>query len=123
MPPLQFEQSHHNEWQELRPLLARLHKSMRARASDGQPIAGERVAELYRRACEQLALARARAYPAYLVDRLEQLTADPHQLIYQQVELGWGSLKRMVTHDFPRAVRAHSAYIWTALAVFGIPTL
>ena len=123
MTPLQFEQSHQQEWDELQALLAQLHKSVRARAADGQPIAGERVAALYRRACEQLALARARAYPAYLTDRLEQLTSDAHQLIYQHAELGWSRLKRMVAYDFPRAVRAQSAYVWIALAVFGIPTL
>lgn len=123
MTPLQFEQSHQQEWNELQTLLAQLHKSVRARAADGQPIAGERVAALYRRACEQLALARARAYPAYLTDRLEQLTSDAHQLIYQHAELGWSRLKRMVAYDFPRAVRAQSAYVWIALAVFGVPTL
>ena len=93
------------------------------RAKDGQPIAGERVAALYRRACEQLALARARAYPAYLVDRLEQLTADGHQLIYQRPEFGYSRLKEIVATEFPRAVRAHSAYVWLAVAVFAIPTL
>ena len=123
MTPLQFEQSHQQEWNELQALLAQLHKSVRARAADGQPIAGERVAALYRRACEQLALARARAYPAYLTDRLEQLTSDAHQLIYQHAELGWSRLKRMVAYDFPRAVRAQSAYLWIALAVFAVPTL
>jgi uncharacterized membrane protein SpoIIM required for sporulation len=123
MTPLQFEQSHQQEWNELQSLLAQLHKSVRARAADGQPIAGERVAALYRRACEQLALARARAYPAYLTDRLEQLTADAHQLIYQHAELGWSRLKRMVAYDFPRAVRAQSAYLWIALGVFAVPTL
>ena len=123
MTPLQFEQSHQQEWNELQTLLAQLHKSVRARAADGQPIAGERVAVLYRRACEQLALARARAYPAYLTDRLEQLTSDAHQLIYQHAELGWSRLKRVVAYDFPRAVRAQSAYVWIALAVFGVPTL
>jgi len=123
MTPLQFEQSHQQEWNELQSLLAQLHKSVRARAADGQPIAGERVAALYRRACEQLALARARAYPAYLTDRLEQLTADAHQLIYQHAELGWSRLKRLVAYDFPRAVRAQSAYLWIALGVFAVPTL
>ena len=123
MTPLQFEQSHQQEWDELQSLLAQLHKSVRARAADGQPIAGERVAVLYRRACEQLALARARAYPAYLTDRLEQLTSDAHQLIYQHAELGWSRLKRLVAYDFPRAVRAQSAYLWIALAVFAVPTL
>jgi uncharacterized membrane protein SpoIIM required for sporulation len=123
MTPLQFEQSHQQEWDELQTLLARLHKSVRGHAAGGEPIAGERVAALYRRACEQLALARARSYPAYLTDRLEQLTADAHQLIYQQAELGWNRLQRLVSHDFPRAVRAHANYIWIALAVFAIPTL
>ena len=123
MTPLQFEQDHQQEWLELQNLLSQLHKSLRGRSSEGRPIAGERVAALYRRACEQLALARARAYPAYLVDRLEQLTADGHQLIYQRSEFGFSLLKQLVARDFPRAVRAHSAYVWLALAVFAIPTL
>jgi len=123
MTPLQFEQQHQQEWQELQTLLAQLHKSLRGRSREGKPIAGERVAALYRRACEQLALARARAYPAYLVDRLEQLTADGHQLIYQRSEFGYAKLKHMVGVEFPRAVRAHSTYVWLALAVFAIPTL
>ena len=123
MTPLQFEQSHQEEWQELQGLLAQLQKSVRGHATDGKPIAGERVAALYRRACEQLALARARAYPTYLTDRLEQLTADAHQLIYQHAEVGLSRLKRMVAYDFPRAVRAHSTYVWIALAVFAIPTV
>jgi uncharacterized membrane protein SpoIIM required for sporulation len=123
MTPLQFEQSHQQEWHELQTLLAQLHKSVRGRTADGKPIAGEQVAALYRRACEQLALARARAYPTYLTDRLEQLTADAHQLIYQRAEVGLGQLQRMVAYDFPRAVRAHSNYVWIALAVFAIPTV
>ena len=123
MTPLQFEQQHQQEWLELQNLLRQLQNSLRGRSKDGQPIAGERVAALYRRACEQLALARARAYPAYLVDRLEQLTADGHQLIYQRSEFGYARLKEIVAGEFPRAVRAHSAYVWLALAVFAIPTL
>jgi uncharacterized membrane protein SpoIIM required for sporulation len=123
MTPLQFEQSHQQEWNELQTLLMQLHKSVRARAADGQPIAGERIAALYRRACEQLALARARAYPAYLTDRLEQLTADAHQVIYQHAEVGWSRLKQMVAYDFPRSVRAHAVYVWIATGVFAIPTL
>lgn len=123
MTPLQFEQHHQQEWLELEALLQQLHQSIGSRTKDGQPIAGVRVAALYRRACEQLALARARAYPAYLVDRLEQLTADGHQLIYQHPDFGLTRLRRMVLLDFPRAVRAHSAYVWVALAVFAVPTL
>ena len=63
----------------------------RATTSVDQPrraVPGERIAALYRRACEHLALARARSYPAYMLDRLERLTADAHQVIYQRREFG-----------------------------------
>jgi uncharacterized membrane protein SpoIIM required for sporulation len=124
MTPLQFEQRYHPEWDELQSLLARLRTRHRwwNRASH-EPVAGERIAALYRRACEQLALARARAYPAYLTERLEQLTAEAHQAIYQHAELGLTRLKRMVASDFPRAVRAQGLYVWVALAVFAIPAV
>jgi uncharacterized membrane protein SpoIIM required for sporulation len=124
MTPLQFEQRYQPEWDELQTLLLRLRDPLpkRGQVPDTEP-AGERVAALYRRACEQLALARARAYPAHLIDQLEQLTGDAHQAIYQQAEFGLDRLKRMVTTDFPRAVRAHARYVWLAIAVFAIPTL
>jgi uncharacterized membrane protein SpoIIM required for sporulation len=120
MTPLQFEQLYQGEWQELEDALAQLRRRFgRSRA----PLAGERIAWLYRRACGQLALARERCYPAHLTERLEQLTAAGHQLIYQRAELGAARLGRFITHGFPRAVRAHRAYVWVALAVFALPTL
>lgn len=124
MTPLQFEQRYQPEWDELQTLLEKVRRHAWSKpAHDQQSNRSERIAALYRRACEQLALARARAYPAYLTERLEQLTSQAHQLIYQQAELGLGRLNRMVASDFPCAVRAHAAYVWIALAVFGIPTL
>ena len=88
-----------------------------------EPLRGERVAALYRRACEHLALARARSYPAYLLDRLDRLTADAHQVIYQQRELGASALWRIIARDFPRAVRANSRYVWLATVLFTAPLL
>ena len=84
---------------------------------------GERVAELYRRACEHLALARARYYPRYLLDRLDRLTADAHQVIYQRREFGVTRMKRAILFEFPRAVRAHAGYVWTSAALFVLPLL
>jgi uncharacterized membrane protein SpoIIM required for sporulation len=120
--PLQFEELYQAEWQELAGLLKHAldGKSQDARRT---PIRGERVAALYRRACEHLALARARAYPAYLLERLEQLTSDAHQLIYQRRDFGLASLRRVITADFPRAVRAHAAYVWIATALLVVPTI
>ena len=119
MTPLQFETLYQADWDELEKLLA----ALRGKRSEQRETHGERVAALYRCACEQLALARARSYPAYLVDRLERLSSDAHQAIYQQREFGLGRLRALAAREFPRAVRAHAAYVWIALAVFVLPTI
>jgi len=122
MTPLSFEALYQQEWQELESLLDRV---LRRRTPQGRPppVRPERIAALYRRACEQLALARARSYPAYLLDRLDRLTADAHQVIYQQRDVGFDVLKRIVTRDFPRAVRADARYVWLATVLFVLPAL
>ena len=122
MTPLSFEALYEDEWQELETLLDRTLQRGKA-AVGAEPVRGERVAALYRRACEQLALARARSYPAYLLDRLERLTADAHQVIYQQRELGVAALWRLAAHEFPAAVRAHARYVGVAALLFGLPLL
>jgi uncharacterized membrane protein SpoIIM required for sporulation len=122
MTPLRFEETYQDEWAELEALLDRAlgRKSGQRKAA---AVSGARLAALYRRACEQLALARARAYPAYLVDRLERLTADGHQLIYHRRELGFARLKQVIAVEFPAAVRKRIAYVAVATAVFVLPTL
>jgi uncharacterized membrane protein SpoIIM required for sporulation len=118
MTPLSFESLYQDEWQELEALLDQVLKRTKP---SGNAVRGERIAALYRRACEHLALARARAYPAYLLDRLERLTADAHQVIYQRRELGVVSLWRFATYEFPVAVRAAARYVWLSALLFGGP--
>jgi uncharacterized membrane protein SpoIIM required for sporulation len=118
MTPLQFEQLYAASWAELEELLESISKRRRRREN---ALRLEHVAELYRRACGHLALARARAYPAYLVERLERVTSDAHQAIYYRGELGAGRLKRLLGRDFPAAVRAHAGYVWVAAAVLTLP--
>jgi uncharacterized membrane protein SpoIIM required for sporulation len=121
MTPLQFEQLYERDWEELQQLLAQMRG--RRYGKEQLQIHGDRVAFLYRRACEHLALVRARFYPAYLVERLEQMTSDAHQAIYQHSELGIGRLRRLFMRDFPRAVRDHAGFVWIAAALFAIPTI
>jgi uncharacterized membrane protein SpoIIM required for sporulation len=123
MTPLHFENLYGPEWAELEKQVKLILDGKNRQNNDVDPIRGERVALLYRRACENLALARARAYPRYLIDRLDRLTADAHQVIYQRREFGLGRIKRAALVDFPRAVRAHAAYVWMAAALFVVPTL
>jgi uncharacterized membrane protein SpoIIM required for sporulation len=117
--PLHFENLYQADWAELETQVRTLRGG---RKSDLglQDIDGEQVASLYRRACEHLALARARAYPRYLLDRLEKVTSEAHQVIYQRREFGLASLRRGALYDFPRAVRAHAGYVWlSALLLMG----
>ena len=119
MTPLRFEELYQDDWSELEALVA----AVRGRTSDAPPVSGVRLAELYRKACEHLALARARFYPAYLIDRLERVTGETHQLIYQQREFGMSRLQRIVAKEFPAAVRRDWRYVAVATATFLIPTI
>jgi uncharacterized membrane protein SpoIIM required for sporulation len=122
MTPLRFEELYRDEWSELETLaglaLGRSgDKSLRATVS------GARLAALYRRACEHLALARARAYPAYLVDRLERVTSDAHQLIYHRRDFRLTRIREIAALDFPRVVRKLWPYVAVSTATFLLPTI
>ena len=119
MTPVQFENLYRADWEELEKLLLEARGNRKAQ----QSVQGERVAALYRRTCEHLALSRARAYPAYLVDRLEHITSEAHQAIYQQRDFGLRRLRALAAVEFPRAVRKHAIYVWVSTAVFVLPTL
>jgi uncharacterized membrane protein SpoIIM required for sporulation len=123
MTPLQFEQLYAAEWTELEAQLRLILEGKRAARKAGEPVRGERVAALYRRACEHLALARARNYPRYLLDRLDRLTSDAHQVIYQRREFGWSRVRNMFARDFPRAVRAHATFVWMSAGLLFLPML
>jgi uncharacterized membrane protein SpoIIM required for sporulation len=124
MSPLQFETEYQAEWSELQSMLARLQGNTAVKSKDKPaPLSGDRLTKLYRRACEHLALARARAYPAHIIELLDQITADAHQAIYSRREFGVTRLVNLVTQDFPRSVRAHARYVWLATAVFLLPLL
>jgi uncharacterized membrane protein SpoIIM required for sporulation len=119
--PLQFEALYQGEWQELETLLQRF---LGGRGKD-EPAArqGERLTTLYRRVCEQLALARARSYPTYMLDRLERLTGDAHEVIYRRAEFGIAAVTRLIAVEFPQTVRAHARYVLIAAALLVLPTL
>ena len=115
MTPLQFEAEHAAAWQELDAALA-ARTRRKAAATDRA-----RIASLYRAACEHLAVAESRAYPVWLIERLESLTARGHQLIYRQTDFGLDKLARLFLVDFPAAVRAHRRHVLVALIAFAAP--
>lgn len=123
MTPLRFEQLHQDEWSELATMTALLQRREFRSSLAAHGVSPARMAALYRKACEHLALARARSYPAYLLDRLEVLTSDAHQAIYRRREVGLGLLRRLIAIEFPRAVRRDAPFVLVSALVFGVPTL
>jgi uncharacterized membrane protein SpoIIM required for sporulation len=117
MTPLQFEAAHAAAWQELEAELGELPKKKRGDA----PADRARIAALYRAACEHLAVAEARAYPVWLIERLETLTARGHQRIYRETDFGLDKLARLFLVDFPATVRAHRVDVLVALVAFAGP--
>jgi uncharacterized membrane protein SpoIIM required for sporulation len=139
MSPLQFEEKYQAEWTELDALLSQLQGRSAIKAANKKKpgekesgpsskatktvISGNRFTQLYRRACEHLALARARAYPSHIIERLDRLTADAHQAIYSQRDFGVKRLAHFLMYDFPASVRAHAKYVWLATVVLMLPTI
>ena len=123
MTPLSFEQLYEAEWAELEAAVARVLGRGPGPKKAGPPVSGARVAALYRRTCEHLALARARSYPTHMIDRLERVTADAHQAIYQTRDVSLARVSEMLSTGFPRAVRQHASYVAVATATFLGPAL
>jgi uncharacterized membrane protein SpoIIM required for sporulation len=125
MTPLQFERRYAPAWQAFEQQLEGLAHSggrLRRHRKRTDP-RGPDFAAAYRQCCEHLALARDRNYPLYLVERLERLTAEGHQYIYRQHSFGLERLAALALRDFPRAVRAHRAYVALAAALLLVPLL
>jgi uncharacterized membrane protein SpoIIM required for sporulation len=78
---------------------------------------------LYRRCCEHLALARARDFPAPLIERLVRVTARAHRIVYRQTGLGFARISRVLLHEFPARVRAERRYVALAALLLLIPAV
>lgn len=123
MTPLQFEARHAADWESLEQQVALCLQARGWRRTSRPDVRGDELARLYRRVCEQLSLARERAYPSYMLERLERVTADAHQLIYQHGGSGSGALREFLLRGFPRCVRQHAGYVWLAALLFAAPAL
>jgi len=115
MTPARFEASHAALWDAFAAQLAD--------ARLGMSVDGALLATRYRRVCEHLALAQARAYPLYLTTRLEVMAQEAHQLIYRRQDYGLRQFGRLLRLTLPRSVRAQRGYVLFALLLFLLPGL
>jgi len=125
MTPVRFEAQYAELWRELERGLDALEGralTTTAHAAGGRTDAA-RLAGLYRRSCEHLALAQARAYPMRLTQYLQSLTYRAHRLIYRRQDYGAARLRQLLLVDIPQCVRRHRRYLLAAVLLFAVPML
>ena len=107
-----FEAQGSARWQEFERLLEQLDARER-RAAPGFPA-------LYRRVCQDLALARDRQFSRQLIERLNRLALRGHEHLYQARGPTRRQLGDFVAHGFPAAVRAEwRLFLFTSLLFYG----
>jgi uncharacterized membrane protein SpoIIM required for sporulation len=111
--PLEFEAANEAHWRELEQAVGLEDRQQNP----------ERFLALYRSSCEHLALARARGFPAHVIERLSIVTARAHQIVYRQSEFGFARVSRALLQQFPAAVRAHRGYVAVAALILLVPAL
>ena len=87
---------------------------------------GEEVLELgrlYRSATSDLAVARRDFADDAATERLNDLVAAAHSLVYSESPTSGRRLRQMVTREIPRSLRAGGRFTLVSFAVFAIPLL
>jgi uncharacterized membrane protein SpoIIM required for sporulation len=81
------------------------------------------LGRLYRSASSDLAVARRDFALDAATERLNDLVAGAHALVYSEAPTSGRRLRRFVLHELPASVRANSRYTAISLAAFVIPLL
>ncbi|MFT5681943.1 MAG: putative membrane protein SpoIIM required for sporulation [Myxococcota bacterium] len=109
-----FVARHTTDWEALEQVLDRL--------EGGQTVAAPDFPQAYRRLCQQLALARSRAYNPDLVDRLNRMVLRGHQQLYGRPLIA-PRLLEGIQRTFPRRVRQEWRLVAASAALFVLPLL
>lgn len=83
----------------------------------------EDVPALYRRLCQQLALARRRGYSPQVTGRLQDLMQRGHNVLYRSAPVRWRAALSFLGAGFPRLVRAEWKCMLASLVLFAVPLL
>lgn len=115
-----FISLHRKEWDTLEAWLVEQRKRRNAPVAVGGVDAGS-FPHAYRRVCQQLALARTRAYSPELVERLQSLVQEGHQFMYRAHRPEWSVIRSFVSRDFPRRVRAEWRFVLLSALLLFLP--
>ncbi len=123
-----FEKQYHNFWLELEQSLGIISVTVSNEADSSNKKSrnkktakmdmGENFPENYRLLCHHLSLARSRHYSPLLVDRLEKLVINAHQLFYQRKTHLLSSILIYFTSGFAQSVRKEWRWVVLSAVLF-----
>lgn len=116
-----FISRHRKEWERLEAWLAS--QSGDKPATKLGPLGLGGFPQAYRRLCQQLALARTRAYSPELVERLQALVQQGHQFMYRTRRPDWSVVRRFIAAGFPRLVRREWRLVLLSAVLLYLPFL
>lgn len=119
-----FIEKYQQEWTLLQDYLAYQKQSKRQRRQNAKPaLEDEAYPALYRRLCNQLALAKTRNFSQRTIENLNYLVVEGHHHLYQRRGIAWDKAYDFFARTFPRAVRREKNVMLWALASFTVPAL
>lgn len=114
----QFITAHEAQWQRLE---AWLEKKPRKKPPVSTKASPTEFAALYRQTCQHLALARTRLYSPHLINRLNRLVLESHQIMYGERRNLFKAMARYVLVDFPVRVRQKWRLVLLSALLFYVP--
>lgn len=112
-----FETRYSAQWTAFEATL----KRVEARRTLSRDEIGE-FGQRYRRICQLMSIAKSRHYSAFLVDKLNRLVIQGHQVLYHRRDRYWLVFTGFVFNEFPRLVRQEARFVWISAALLFLPT-
>ena len=103
--------------------LAILVESAQGRVTRLGPEETLEVGHLYRAATSDLAIAQRDFRRDAVAERLNDLVAAAHAIVYSEAPASRGRLRRFITRDIPQSARASLPYTLAAFLVFFVPAV
>lgn len=105
-----FEEKHINFWRQLDKVIG-----------DRKEKPNRDFPALYRKACQHLAVAKSRRYTNNLIDRLNNIVAESHHILYANKSISEQRWLLFLSFDFPNAIKRNARFVTIAALLFFIP--
>ena len=123
MRQAEFERRYASLWDSFGQWLENRGKRRKKGEPEPEGLSAAQVPGVFRAICSHLALARDRQYSPFLVDHLNRLVLDGHQVFYGASTSWFSAPWRFLAIEFPQTVRAERQLVWLAALLFFGPLI